>query len=263
MAVPGNDDSIDCVILYNELISTYILACKFGFILLWYVNIRLKKRLLRFDEWVLHFQSVSRKNFFYGELSLVQAIGRRWLYYFHLVSNKKNHMISWYSGKSYVNKIFWFSKWIRSGFKKYLFLSSIYFIKNILWLRLYFKRKRRNLFLLDRFLNKFIFKRCSIFYFLNTRYLSRFLRFFSYSKHFKKFLKLSFIYKITLKKSILPLLRGLGSREGRFFRFSSNRIKYNSFLSFFKKAYFCVLFREFSGVNYVQIVEKNRFNIWN
>ena len=53
IATPGNDDSLDCVVLYNTHISQYILEKKYGFISGWFLNVRRAKRLLEFKEWVL------------------------------------------------------------------------------------------------------------------------------------------------------------------------------------------------------------------
>jgi len=32
LAIPGNDESLNCVIFYNEVVSNYILLCKFNLV---------------------------------------------------------------------------------------------------------------------------------------------------------------------------------------------------------------------------------------
>jgi ribosomal protein S2 len=46
---PGNDESIDCIIFYNSLISHYILLEKFVLIIAWYYQIKKKNRLGNFS----------------------------------------------------------------------------------------------------------------------------------------------------------------------------------------------------------------------
>jgi len=50
IALPGNDDSVECLVFYNEFISKFILLKKFSLILLWFFNIRKHKRLLAFKD---------------------------------------------------------------------------------------------------------------------------------------------------------------------------------------------------------------------
>lgn len=49
--IPGNDDSIDCLVFYNDFISKFILLKKYILIITWYYNIRSNKRLFKFKDW--------------------------------------------------------------------------------------------------------------------------------------------------------------------------------------------------------------------
>jgi small subunit ribosomal protein S2 len=61
IALPGNDDSVECLVFYNEFISKFILLKKFSLILLWFFNIRKNKRLLAFKDWIKHKENHSAK----------------------------------------------------------------------------------------------------------------------------------------------------------------------------------------------------------
>jgi ribosomal protein S2 len=50
LAIPGNDDSLESLIFYSEVISNFVLLCKFGFALLWCSKIRRSSRLISFEE---------------------------------------------------------------------------------------------------------------------------------------------------------------------------------------------------------------------
>jgi small subunit ribosomal protein S2 len=51
-AIPGNDDSLDCIVFYNTHISQYILEKKYGNVAGWFFHIRKKFRTLKFFDWV-------------------------------------------------------------------------------------------------------------------------------------------------------------------------------------------------------------------
>lgn len=54
LPIPGNDESLNCVVFYNDLVCNFILYKKFTLISSWYSNIRVSSRLVAFNEWVLH-----------------------------------------------------------------------------------------------------------------------------------------------------------------------------------------------------------------
>lgn len=60
--IPGNDDSIECLIFYNDLISKFILSRKFALVITWYYNIRKKNRLIKFREWCIKNRKVNISN---------------------------------------------------------------------------------------------------------------------------------------------------------------------------------------------------------
>ncbi len=54
IAIPGNDDALDCVVFYNTHISQYILEKKYGNISGWFTQIRKQKRMITFIDWVFN-----------------------------------------------------------------------------------------------------------------------------------------------------------------------------------------------------------------
>lgn len=49
---PGNDESLDCLLFYNSLVSYYILLRKFKNIFTWFFFMRKIKRLNKFKDWI-------------------------------------------------------------------------------------------------------------------------------------------------------------------------------------------------------------------
>lgn len=49
---PGNDESLDCLLFYNSLVSYYILLRKFKNIFTWFFFMRKIKRLNLFKDWI-------------------------------------------------------------------------------------------------------------------------------------------------------------------------------------------------------------------
>lgn len=52
IAVPGNDESISCIIFYNDLVSNFILCKKFNLVSSWFFNVRSSSRVLSFADWL-------------------------------------------------------------------------------------------------------------------------------------------------------------------------------------------------------------------
>lgn len=52
LAAPGNDDSLDCVVFYHDLLAEYVLYRKFVHVYIWFMHIRRFKRLLNFYDWI-------------------------------------------------------------------------------------------------------------------------------------------------------------------------------------------------------------------
>lgn len=53
VAIPGNDESLGCLVFYNDIISGFITSRKFNLISLWFFNIRAISRIVDFVDWVL------------------------------------------------------------------------------------------------------------------------------------------------------------------------------------------------------------------
>lgn len=52
IGIPGNDYSVQTIVFYNDLVSSFIIKNKFFFLLIWFFFIRKSKRLINFDEWL-------------------------------------------------------------------------------------------------------------------------------------------------------------------------------------------------------------------
>jgi len=53
IAMPGNDESFDCLFFYNDLAAQHILGKKFFYVMLWYFHIRKKRRMFyNFKSWL-------------------------------------------------------------------------------------------------------------------------------------------------------------------------------------------------------------------
>jgi ribosomal protein S2 len=50
LAIPGNDESGDCLVFYNDLVSNMILRKKFKAVILWFINVRRISRLKSFTK---------------------------------------------------------------------------------------------------------------------------------------------------------------------------------------------------------------------
>jgi len=50
--IPGNDDSLDCLVFYNSFIAKFILLRKYHLIILWYMNTRNINRISLFKNWL-------------------------------------------------------------------------------------------------------------------------------------------------------------------------------------------------------------------
>lgn len=54
IAIPGNDDSLDCMVFYNTHISQYILEKKYSNISGWFFHTRRHKRVITFLDWIFN-----------------------------------------------------------------------------------------------------------------------------------------------------------------------------------------------------------------
>lgn len=61
LPIPGNDESTLCLILYNDLMSNYILSRKFSMVLMWFLNVRSVSRIVSFSNWIRSYYTITRK----------------------------------------------------------------------------------------------------------------------------------------------------------------------------------------------------------
>jgi hypothetical protein len=50
--IPGNDDSLDTLVFYNDFIAKFILLRKYSLIISWYLDTRRSTRLTTFKDWL-------------------------------------------------------------------------------------------------------------------------------------------------------------------------------------------------------------------
>lgn len=49
---PGNDDSLDALVFYNDIVTNFILLKKLRLIIFWFYNIRRSDRVISFSDWL-------------------------------------------------------------------------------------------------------------------------------------------------------------------------------------------------------------------
>jgi ribosomal protein S2 len=52
IAIPGNDESLGCLVFYNDIISNFILSKKFNAVSVWFFNVRAISRIVNFIDWL-------------------------------------------------------------------------------------------------------------------------------------------------------------------------------------------------------------------
>lgn len=200
LAVPGNDDTIDCIIFYNDIVSEYILYRKFVSIFLWFLFIRKSKRLLGFNHWVSLINGLKKTdvsvffNLDYYPHFNFNSISLRFFFAkdFWLYSIYEDLSLNIFKSKgiSYIVDFF------QSSSSKFLFLFGFYFYKRIIYclkkdsLRKAYRRKfkmaNRRIFLRLFRLSSFKFKR--IYFLSKIFFLNDYALVIDYVKVFLSFL---------------------------------------------------------------------------
>ncbi len=208
LAIPGNDESLNCIAFYNDLFCNFILNKKFSLICSWYVNIRVPNRLVNFLDWISYnYSSFNNKNIltikpkenislnFYKKISLFYSMNY-WkfsikenldLIHFININNRTSELFIIFSSFkyrlfSYLNLYF---------YKKYFISKSFY--KNIFVNDLMFKHKYINDFFIEvKFYNAsylknhlykpfkfyhFIFRNVFFYYFIIKYYKIKLMRY--------------------------------------------------------------------------------------
>jgi small subunit ribosomal protein S2 len=223
IAVPGNDDSLVCVIFYNRIISDYIIYKKFLLSILWFFWIRKGKRLLSFVDWFfvksrsLGFYNLSFfKNKTYSRANLnamaSEFLFKRdsWFKGFNefLFFGKNDFSFFWGQNDDKVTKLY---NYASSYFCKFeasyvAFLSSFVFLKKDYFLNLYRKRRRKRFkFYKERGVKRIFFKvfrqkkRNKLFFKLKNMY-------FFYKVFWFKFRRFRFYFFRTFAYYILVVL---------------------------------------------------------
>jgi small subunit ribosomal protein S2 len=271
IAIPGNDDSIDCIIFYNGLVTEYILYRKFVYIFLWFLNIRRAKRLLSFEHWfsikksngVLfsNFGSLFSRPFFrfnLHKLSLQLFFSRdSWFgNVYEQLTILKEKIIDFSISK--VINFFESSQKRSSFFFRSFFFSHVWSPKNLFKRRRKFLRKRKSPFV---FLRKIL--QIKFFSFKNFKYLYFFLG-LRKKKALKKKLLVALHFYFLLFYFYYSSFTNVKKQAhfkvfGKFFKFDRN-YKRNKYLN--KKNKYFKNNRNFYGRNNKYIKNNNNRNFY-
>jgi small subunit ribosomal protein S2 len=130
IAIPGNDESTDCLVFYNETVSNYILYYKFKLILFWFLNVRRVKRLVSFNDWLFSksvFKKFEKFNFY--NFSFYNIFSKSLEIFYSLNGLKEFHLFKFISTNLYqinLDKYFFNLRLLR---KKYLSMMYIFFLQ--------------------------------------------------------------------------------------------------------------------------------------
>lgn len=210
IAIPGNDESLGCIIFYNDMISNFILSRKFNLVSAWYFNIRSISRIVSFSDWLRKkYKLVNTKNL-KNLITLNPSFLNNYLKSFGLFMFKNNDKTT------LIDRLYIFNK-NKSSFNisksASLFLSmrkviilgmNLHFVKKF-WLlkkfykKWFFKEKRFKL----KFLNRLFYAKK----FLTRFYITSGLRInLKFLNHFIKGITDLFFLRKYLKVWVLPPL---------------------------------------------------------
>jgi small subunit ribosomal protein S2 len=248
LAIPGNDESLNCIIYYNAIVSNYVLLCKFSMVLLWCISVRNKKRLVAFNEWVMRAKLKISLNLLRGKELLSFAPNYNVLFskafsiyfsygYWQNQKFDKLNILSENSGFFDKKQLISF---FNKSLKKNLFLSTIYFSKLVMKWFFLFKKRRKSLrlFKQPRFWGRLFINGHFLFYFLDGRFFRKHLKDFTLIKHrrFLNFIRYYFMIKANTVKLISPVLYSNKQHIRRRF--------FSKVLLMFKKVYLKIAIQE-------------------
>ena len=256
IATPGNDDSLDCIILYNTHISQYILEKKYGLVSGWFIKIRKAKRFLKFKEWVflnymnktgkLDFKKIYKRkiNLYDVKKSLKEDLsfkfninnlffGLRFYFSKNFGLNKAKEQVDLYEPDTFIKKTYYeFRKLIYFYKKSFVFLSktlNYYFVKCSWMFYIYIKKYNLSLKVFNlRFLPGIYYKR----YYTKKMFMNFFLVRFLKNRIYKTFLRRN---KYRFNLFVLKFVKFFYVKKYNFFRsglmdlYSCNYIKRSAF----------------------------------
>lgn len=97
--IPGNDDSLDCLVFYNAFIAKFILLRKHYLIITWYLDTRNIKRIFSFKDWLKKRRFKNNSNLFLKKkksiilsnikfkFNLLKNIQLGWIFYLNKILN--------------------------------------------------------------------------------------------------------------------------------------------------------------------------------
>ena len=183
VAIPGNDDSINSIIFYNDLVCEYILYRKFAYVFMWFLRTRRSKRLVDFNDWFSTKNKLTLNSFTFLNFKKFNYLSK---YNFNelavkLYSAKNiwlNKVINFITLTSLVSfNIYDVLENFENSQEHYSFCFSHFFFRRVAFFRKFFIRGRRKIWKLNN--KKFLAKlsRFNYRFFWKSRYLNRFFRF--------------------------------------------------------------------------------------
>ena len=198
VAIPGNDESLECIVFYNDLISNFILLKKFEGVVSWSCNLKSRGRIIKFSEWLSFNYRLnidkSSLNLITFNLSITDYIYKGMAFFL-----SKNVLKSNMKEKLQILNISTFSLGFISTVirflimkDKFLTILNVSFFKKFLILRKFFKKK----FLTEQNFNiKFLLRNFFKSKFLTDNYTKDGIRFYWWrKKSFKLLSKVSRYY---------------------------------------------------------------------
>jgi len=195
LPIPGNDDSLDSIIFYNEIISSFVLKCKFGLVLVWFSSIRKSFRVINFKSWL----KKRKKEIFFviNNNNQSNAINNKFFVNYERLFSRS--FISFFS-QSYwlsqnLNKFRYFyaksrivlsekiSKKLLLNSQIYFKLIRIYFIKVLNFTKFFFRKRRKIIQKVNKrqFFCKLLMKFKGASFFINGGFVRKYL-----GKNFKE-----------------------------------------------------------------------------
>lgn len=253
VAIPGNDESIDCLVFYNETVSNYILYYKFKLIIFWFLNVRRVKRLVSFNDWLFSkstYKKFDKFNFY--NFSFYNIFWKSMEIFYSLNSLKDFHLFKFISNNLYKVNLDNFFFNIRLLKKKYLSMMYIFFLQARLKKGLPYKNfLKRSIFKknANSITRKSLFTNSGLLRLKKLQFFNNKLIKYKKSKFIKYFLYIFFLYRYSKYASLKRFIRKnwkikKQKRKGLFFFrkiFLTFNLINNFYFNFKNKNYFNLL----------------------
>lgn len=174
IAIPGNDESLGCLVFYNDIMSNFILSRKFNLVSIWFFNIRSISRIVSFTDWISKRYTLNTSSDLFNLVTFKPNILNSYLKSFGLfLSNNywstiiKDRLDVFYFENSLFDASFVFPNFLAAK-KRIIMTLNFHFFKKMWIFKGFFKKK----FFTDRnFKSKFLLKDYFYKKFLTKKYL--------------------------------------------------------------------------------------------